>query len=86
MVNRLKWYLEYNNLLYLGCATKLKFRGPRKGPDFKAGRCQSSLCGQRVVYPAEVDTRSCGPWINLVMCVWSGSVAWLHTPALNNAQ
>ena len=45
------------------------------------GYCQSSVGDQRA-YFAELDTCSCGPWINLVMCIWPGSVAWLHTPVL----
>jgi len=28
-------------------------------------------------------TCSCGPWTNLVMCIWPGSAAWLHTLAVD---
>jgi len=38
--------------------------------------------GQRVGQPAELLTCSCGPWTNLVMCIWPGSAARLHTPGL----
>ena len=38
--------------------------------------------GQRVVLPAELDTCSSGPWTNLVMCIWPGNAAWLHTPVV----
>jgi len=41
--------------------------------------------GQRVVYRAELDTCSCGPWTNLIMCSWPGSAAWLHTPVLGRS-
>jgi len=33
---------------------------------------------------AELDTCSCGPWINLVMCIWPSSVAWLHPLVLSS--
>jgi len=34
--------------------------------------------------PGSATAWSCGPWINPVMCIWPGSVAWLHTSDLAN--
>ena len=36
------------------------------------GCCQSSTGSQRALLHAELDTCSCSPWTNLVMCIWPG--------------
>jgi len=36
--------------------------------------------GQPIVKHAELDTCSCGPWTNLVMCIWPGSAACVAHP------
>jgi len=30
----------------------------------------------------QLDTSSCDPRTNLVMCIWPGSASWLHTLAV----
>jgi len=66
----------------------LKCCGPRNGPGFNAsivvfkGYWKSFVGGPRVVLPAELTTCSCGPWTNLVICIWPGSAVLLHIPGL----
>jgi len=62
-------------------ARELKFCGPRKGPDFErvlpifrgwSARCLTRRGWHKQLWPTG----------QLVICIWPGSVAWLHTPAL----
>ena len=66
---------------------ELRFCGRWKGSDFKAslqffkGIANLPWMANELSNP-QLNTCSCGPHINLVMCIWPGSAAWLHTPGV----
>jgi len=62
--------------IYILFIYKLRLRNPWPGSwkfvscgkvQILKGYCQSSVGGQRVVLPAQLDTCNCDPWNNLVM-------------------